>query len=87
MGCAQLKIVEVLWEDSQNWGGWRQKDSYNFEETMLCRTVGYFVKKTDKYLCLAQSENEPSWDNIMQIPQSAIKKIKNLGKVDNWSKK
>ena len=82
-----LRPVEVYWVDSQSNNGWQGVNSKIYDTTntsLLCRSVGMFVKKTKDRVTIAQSiafENDGgvySMNDTITIPLCAVKEIKKL---------
>jgi hypothetical protein len=82
-----LRPVEVYWVDSQSNNGWQGvngKIHDTSKGSLLCRSVGMFVKKTKDRIILAQSvafENKGyvySMNDTITIPLCAVKEIKKL---------
>ena len=82
-----LQPVEVYWVDSSSINGWDNADvrvKRATKTSLLCRSVGMFVKKNKRRIIIAQSIalNEDGYvtlmsDNII-IPMSVVKRIKKL---------
>ena|ERR1035437_407460 len=76
--------VEVFWIDSSHESKWTDDKDYleDKEETLDCRTCGYFLNKLTKCINIVQSHQEyinkegiRSVDSLMQIPIVSINKI------------
>lgn len=82
-----LNPVEIYWFDSQTNSGW-QDAANKVEETtnssLLCRSVGMFVKKTKDRIIIAQSVAFANTGKVysitdtITIPLCAVKEIKKL---------
>ena len=78
-------IIEVFWLDancSEGWQSIEDVDYKNLSELLDKKSVGYLLKKTDKFISIAQSYDSDKkggqCDNIMTIPKSCIKKIRSI---------
>lgn len=80
--CFQPILVE--WEDSaQPSSAWSWVDEISDPHPVLCKTVGFLVKETDRCLLLALSigdatSERPQANGVMQIPRSAVVKLTSL---------
>jgi len=82
-----LRPVEVYWVDSQSNNGWQGVNSKIYDTTnasLLCRSVGMFVKKTKDRIIIAQSVAFANTGKVysitdtITIPLCAVKEIKKL---------
>lgn len=73
--------ILVEWEDSaQPSSAWSWVDEISDPKPVLCQTVGFLVKETDRCLLLALSigdatSERPQANGVMQIPRSAVVKL------------
>lgn len=82
----RLRIVRVEWEDITSRDGWidadGQEDKDPHAQTAKCVDVGYFVKRTKKYLYVAQTrttgEKDLEWNSIDIIPIGCVRKIETI---------
>lgn len=67
-----MKIVLIDWVDS---GGndvvWENKDTWELEP-LPCKTVGFLLKKTPKYVVISQSDSPDQHGRLFVIPRGAI---------------
>ena len=76
-----MKIVEVLWDDACSASGWREAaELKNNVALSPCRTVGYILHKTSKFLSIVQSMGETNGyaADATTIPVSCIRKVRKL---------
>lgn len=75
-----LELVRVRWEDITG----HQKDTWIEDEdikTIVCDTVGYVVKQSDRHLIVSQmATDDQSYGEVTAIPRGVILQIWNLGK-------
>lgn len=77
--------ILVEWEDSaQPVSAWSWVDEISDPKPVLCQTVGFLLKETERCLTLALSigdaaSDRPQANGVMQIPRSAILRITFLG--------
>ena len=70
--------VEIEWEDSSGpaTGVWHRLNDYDHSPSR-CRTLGYVVKETKRYVVVASSVSDAdSLSGLITIPKSAIRKRK-----------
>ena len=76
--------VLVEWEDSaQPSSAWGWVDEISHPEPVLCQTVGFLVKETERCLLVALSigdalSERPQANGVMQIPRSAVVSLTSL---------
>jgi tRNA U34 5-methylaminomethyl-2-thiouridine-forming methyltransferase MnmC len=76
--------VLVEWEDSaQPSSAWSWVDELSDSVPVLCQTVGFLVKETERCLVLALSigdatSERPQANGVMQIPRSAVVHLTSL---------
>lgn len=76
-----LKKVEIEWIDSCASKGWGTRDFHLKEFAYSkCRSTGYVIEDTKKYIAIAQSigDDTHNMSDLISIPRVAIKKIKIL---------
>lgn len=74
-----MKIVKIKWLDSASDDGkWYDKEEYNSIKPVVCKSVGFVLKETDKYITIAHSVSPDQIAFTMAIPKFAIIKIKEL---------
>ena len=74
-----MKIVEVVWLDSQAHGGWTDKNEMQeWNGDMLCKSVGYLVRKENDRIVLAMSESSTSLADGLTIPRACITNLRRL---------
>lgn len=74
-------LVIVDWLDATHASGWQSKQDVNvsIEETLSpCRTVGWIIGLTDKFIVLAQSKAPYEDGGIWAIPFGMIQTILKL---------
>lgn len=81
-----FKIVEILWEDSEQAAAWEKlEDVLNDQGSLACKSVGYLIADKDDRVILASSmssddEYEESVSHYITIPKSSILQMKDLRK-------
>jgi hypothetical protein len=79
--------IEITWDDSfrQNTGAayWSAHDELDYEESEHMTTLGYFVRRSDRWTTIAQTiERDAGHDNsyggVFTIPTPCIYKITKL---------
>lgn len=76
--------VLIEWEDSaQPSSAWGWVDELSDPAPVLCQTVGFLVKETERCLVLALSigdatSERPQANGVMQIPRSAVVRLTSL---------
>ena len=72
-------IVEVTWSDIATRGGWL---SHREHETgpVECRTVGYLMKRDDKFVVLSASWSTQDRADTTTIPMGVVHSITELRK-------
>ena len=84
-----MKIVEVIWVDSNIWRGWQRwnkLEDYHERQSLQCKTAGYLFKETKEKVTLlmsrawehADDEEPSSGAELMTIPRVAIEDIREL---------
>lgn len=80
-----MKIVYLLWLDSQHFSGWRYSKDIGFDyEEMLHETVGFLYHETDYSYAIIQSKSKVldddtgQIDSLMEIPKVAVIEFKEL---------
>jgi hypothetical protein len=78
---AKFPIVAVAWDDAKAIDGWGEED--DTLEPCIVLSVGFLVKKTPKYIVLAQDiAPDGTVCGRGQIPRGMVKRIKVLKKKD-----
>ena len=77
-------LVKIEWIDSGEITGWRFKDEINFKAKTIM-SVGYLVKKTDRFHALASHITDIKKDDyqccgVMCIPNCSILKQEKIEK-------
>ena len=76
-------LVEVIWDDATHINGWDDGDGEEELKPCLILSAGFLVRKTAKYLVIAQDiAHDGSQCGRGQIPRGMVKKIKVLRKKD-----
>ena len=71
--------VEVKWIDSQSMAGWHDKVTFFVDgDDMEMKSLGYLIKDEERYICLAQSDGDHTWGEILMIPRFAITNMRQL---------
>lgn len=70
------RIVMVSWQDSCEWGGWR--DDTKDMKPSNCTTIGYLRKEYKSHVVIASSASEGNHCSHMVIPKGCITKITEL---------
>lgn len=73
-----VKIVEVVWEDSMGMGGWRTHEVQDFIDKPESehRSVGYLEASNRRGVWLAQSEGiGGARGDLLYIPRSAVRRV------------
>lgn len=75
----KVKIVQITWEDITSQCGWIDTDDIDIE-ICICNSVGFLLKKTKKYILIAQTMagDVEMCGNVKKIPMGVVKKIKIL---------
>lgn len=79
-----FRPVLIEWEDSaQPSSVWGWVDELSDPVPVLCQTVGFLVKETERCLVLAlsigdASSERPQANGVMQIPRSAVVSLTSL---------
>ena len=74
-----LDLIYIEWIDSA--GSESTWDSDTSIEPAKIKSVGIFVKETKRAVTIGQSRDDnhpPQWDNLLVIPQSAIKRRRKM---------
>lgn len=77
------QIVEVTWLDAMDhkdtWVDVKDVEAFGDEEKLVC-SVGYFIRKTDKYLTIAGDMDDVDGDcgRVCKIPIGFVKGIVTL---------
>jgi len=66
--------VEVEWIDSMGSSGWHELKNAD----LRCRTVGILYEKKKDRIVIAQNESVHVYGDYIEIPVSAVKKIRKL---------
>ena len=77
------KKIEIEWLDSMHDSGWQKFSNFDPSENLLKhKTMGYLIYESKTLVAVCQSfgveREDPTIDNVMQIPKCAIKKINKL---------
>ena len=68
-----MKIVEVVWLDSQGREGWTdKKEMQTWNEDLLCKSVGYLLREENDRIILVMSESSTSLADGLTIPRACI---------------
>lgn len=71
-------VIEILWLDSHAIDAvWEWKDDYN-EDMPVIRTIGYFVRRKDGILYVAQSISKDQYGQMFKIPLGCVRSIRAL---------
>ena len=71
-----MEIVEIEWLDSQAYSGWMpQKDMRDWNDELLCRSVGYLLREDKDRLVLVASESVHSFADGLSIPRVCVRNI------------
>jgi len=79
-----FRLVEVLWEDSEQGADWgKLEDILTDQGSLSCRSVGYVVADKEDRIILASSITadetyEEHVSHYIIIPKSCIKSVKEL---------
>lgn len=80
-------LIEITWVDSSTTEGWRFTDTIDFHDDLIhtIRTVGFLIKKDDKYISVTHSYQLKEYDDgsfcagsFITIPMVSVKKIKKI---------
>jgi len=80
-------VVEITWDDATGESGWTTKDAMEWP-VMTCRTVGYYMKHTDRAIMLMDSlfddylNKDGTVGGMKTIPMGMLLGIKRLAKAD-----
>lgn len=82
---ATLRIVKVHWRDAEHiindtWTDEAKVQEFADEDFVL-ESIGYLVRKTDKYVTLAGDWDEynKNWGAVRKIPSAMVLSIEDLG--------
>lgn len=78
----RLPLVEVRWEDSTSFGGWKTREQYAREKPAECVSAGYLLSRTRQAVTLVMSqcvEAERDTMDGLVIPAGAVRAIRRLG--------
>lgn len=72
--------MDVLWEDTASKTGWAFPDQgYAEKRPLLCRSVGFVIRKGKTVISLAQSvEEQGKVNDVIAIPLRAVKRVRRL---------
>lgn len=84
-----MKIVEVIWTDSNLARGWTshtETRKYLDHQSFVCKSVGYLVEETEEKIALLMSqswqyiedEESSSGAELLTIPRKAVKDVREL---------
>ena len=67
-------IVEIRWVDSIQHSGWRPRNDFAEDESLIHWTSGYLLKESDDRYFIAQSFglDFPNVDAVMEIPKCSV---------------
>lgn len=71
-----MKIVEVIWRDSQRYLVQMSLTESKTTEVAVINTVGYLVRRNDKEVVVAQDVMDDDIRGVVVIPVENITKIK-----------
>lgn len=71
--------VYVEWVDSMGTAGWNQRSVMNGKPSdITCVTIGHLIKRDKDRITVCENVNAYQYGEIMEIPMSAVTKIKKL---------
>lgn len=79
----KLQLVYIKWCDSISTSSWKDMEGaieWADESNWLVENVGWILKETKEYICLASSVSHPSdgaedqFSNLQKIPKTWIRK-------------
>ena len=73
--------VEIEFVDACTNGNWNSVDVHRRDShPSLCRTIGYLVEHTAKYVTVAQSisSNSQNCADTMSVPRAAVKRMRRV---------
>ena len=77
------KLIYLEWCDSISNSSWKNEEDaieWADQSNWIVKNVGWVIKETKEYICLASSISEPSDDqetllgNLQKIPKTSIRK-------------
>lgn len=73
-------LVEIEWVDSASTRGWGHREPDIVNEPLLCRTVGYLVKRDRVAMTCAmnQAPSEADYGQLMTIPMPCVRRVRRL---------
>lgn len=73
-----MSIVKIIWFDACTQSGWIDKNLS--KDLLLIKniSVGILIKKTKKFITIAQTKNTNHFGELLTIPRCNIKKYKEL---------
>ena len=74
------RMVEIEWVDSATTRGWNSPGQFVESPLAHCRTVGYLLKRTKKYVVVVQSLGDDTHNagEGLGIPASCVKRLRRL---------
>jgi len=74
-----VRGVEVVWLDSQGREGWTdKKEMQEWNEDLLCKSVGYLLREENDRIILVMSESSTSLADGLTIPRACITNLRCL---------
>lgn len=75
----KLKVVQVVWEDSNIAHGWASEEEVSNDGVVMCESVGYLYSEDDKRIIIVMGFSEYGlYIERKAIPRGCIKTIKEL---------
>jgi len=71
-------IVEVTWMDIVQDPTWQKEDDATVAKPVLCKSVGYFLDRTDKFLRISESMNNLGERSVQVFPIGTVLKVRKL---------
>lgn len=72
------QIIEIEWLDANFTAEWCSESFAGKQELSKCKSVGYFLNKTNKAIRISASINDGAERDIQVIPQSCVIEIREL---------
>ncbi len=75
------EILEIIWEDTTSYMGWRTQDNIKKLKLSRCNTVGYFQNQNKKSITVAKcvADDNDALD-CQSVNRGCIKRVKRLKK-------
>jgi hypothetical protein len=73
--------VEIIWNDAYSKNGWKcdQDIREMAQRGIVCKSVGYLVRESKKYMVLAHGLSEDNnFQDLFSIPKGCIRSVRKI---------